>query len=79
MGVSIPFDGAVHPVLAVRPWCRRRTSERRWPAFCSDRYGVYKKLARQREGRNWPFRWAHVRREPFAPWPRRGPSGRAGR
>ena len=33
-GVSIPFDGAVHPVYAVRPWCRRRTSERRWPAFC---------------------------------------------
>ena len=32
----------------------------------SDRYVVYKKLARQREGLELAFCWAHVRRDFFS-------------
>ena len=38
----------------------------------SDRYVVYKKLARQREGLELAFCWAHVRRDFFSlakAWP----------
>ena len=44
----------------------------------SDRYVVYKKLARQWEGLELAFCWAHVRAT-FSAWPRLGLNRRAGR
>ena len=74
LGCSDPLRRCCSPCPpAVRPRCRRRTSQRMRPGILlSDRYVVYKKLARQREGLELAFCWAHVRRDFFSlakAWP----------
>ena len=70
--VRIPFDGTVHPVSAVGPGAGGALRSGSVGILLSDRYVVYKKLARQWEGLELAFCWAHVRRDFFClakAWP----------
>ena len=79
MGVSDPFDGTVHPVSSRSARCRRRTSERITVGILlSDRYVVYKKLARQWEGLELAFAGPTCAGD-FSAGPRLGLNRRAGR